>query len=725
MEKMKKCTVGVVGAGMISDIYLKNMIEVFEGLDVAAIASLHMESARKKAAQYRIRACTVEELLADESIEMIVNLTPLSAHYEIIKAAILAGKHVYTEKTITDDLEKTGELLRLAEEKGVALGSAPDTFLGAGLQTAKSAIDGGLLGQIHSFVISATRCNELLLSFIPFLRQPNTGVLNDYAVYYITALVSLLGPVERVGSIVSRAYAQYENRMPMSPEFGKPIDMPNESQVSAIVRLKNGITGTLHVDADSTSQDEAFFAIYGTKGILYLTNPNEFGGQVRFLPNALDPRTPAKETVLWNFAQYQENSRGIGPAEMAAAISEGRACRPSKEMAFHVQEVLKGILDGGKTGAFVDISSTCNLPEPLPRSAVGIRNIGHVSFHVKNMEAMLHFYRDVLGMQEAFTLTVGDLVGNLPDDPNARHEFMERHIQGKDQEKFAALPEQETLLEKLKGKEHIRYLKLADGQFLELFSNLGSVTRTIENRRDCYGYQKLNYEVEDITAIRDRLSAANVKLDADVHVSLDGSRELTVHDPDGNEVQFTQYSEGNPLGIAIGEKTGRKVCSHLAYTTQVAYQVKDAVNMERFYCLGLGLKKVFTLTYGHLAEAMAHQENGDPRMLMGMRVIKDEPWLDFIEVAPHQYIELFHTAGKQLKEDRNLSDAYGFQHICLEVEDIQAAYRAVVSNGIRPETQISLGADGAYQFWLVDPDGNRLELMEYAPGAKQNQCPQA
>ena len=105
--------------------------------------------------------------------------------------------------------------------------------------------------------------------------------------------------------------------------------------------------------------------------------------------------------------------------------------------------------------------------------------------------------------------------------------------------------------------------------------------------------------------------------------------------------------------------------------------------------------------------------------IMGMRMMGNQPWLDYIEVAPHQYIELFHTAGRQLKEDRDLSDAYGYQHLCLEVDDIQAAYDAVVANGITPDTEIQLGADGAYQFWLVDPDGNRLELMEYAPGAKQ------
>ena len=106
-------------------------------------------------------------------------------------------------------------------------------------------------------------------------------------------------------------------------------------------------------------------------------------------------------------------------------------------------------------------------------------------------------------------------------------------------------------------------------------------------------------------------------------------------------------------------------------------------------------------------------------MLMGLKMMGEQSWIDYIEVAPHQYIELFHTDGQTLKEDRDLQDAYGYQHICLEVEDIHTAWDAVTANGIKPDTQISLGADGAYQFWLVDPDGNRLELMQYAPDAKQ------
>lgn len=701
----RKMYVGVIGAGAISDIYLKNMINHQEQLEVIAIAAGHLENARKKADEYGIEACTVEELLKNPRVDMIVNLTPASVHYELIKAALMAGKHVYTEKTLTDDVEKARELLELAEEKHLYLGAAPDTFLGASLQTARTAIEEGILGEIHSFAVSANRNNDLLLSLFSFLRQPGGGILFDYGVYYMTALVSLLGPVARVGGIIGKPYPYHRNILPTSPEFGQMMDTPNESQVSAVIQLKNGICGTFHMDADCVMADQAYFAIYGTKGILYLTDPNQFGGIVKFLPNVLDPRVPVEATELWNFSQYAENSRGVGPAEMADAIFEGRLNRASKEMAYHVMEALNGILQGGCQGTFVDVASTFTIPEAMPLHKVDIKNLAHVSFQAKDMEAMLHFYGDILGLKRQFTLTMKDLAESIreqvKDQPEA---VMDERLQ----EIFAA-----------GDRPWIEYLKLADGQFIELFHDMGRTTRTIENRRGNYGYTKYNFEVRDIVSIRDRLAGAGVIIEEDIHSTADGAREITVHDPDGNEVQFTEYPRGEEAYISMMEDENRQVIAHVNYITQVALQVKDAINMKHFYCKGLGLNAVYTLTYDDLCKFLEQTGQADEKTVMGLRMMGSQPWIDYIEVAPHQYIELFYTNGQTLNEDRDLQDAYGYQHICLEVSDIKAAWSAVTANGLKPDTPINLGADGAYQFWLVDPDGNRLELMEYAPGAKQ------
>ncbi len=366
MEK-KRLRVGVIGAGAISGIYLKNMTTRFaDCLEVKRIAARHLEHAQGRAKEYGLQACTPEELIHAEDVDLVVVLTPVGSHAGLIRQALEAGKHVYTEKTLTDNLAEAEELVRLADEKGLCLGAAPDTFLGSALQAARKAIDDGMLGEIHSFVISANRNNSLLLSMFSFLREPGAGILYDYAVYYLTALVSLLGPVERAGGLIGHPYPTHVNILPQSPDYGKTMDTPNESQVAAVLRLRSGVTGTFHIDADCNKRDEAYFAIYGTKGILYLSDANQFGGKIRFLPDTPDFETTAAAVELPFQTPYQDNARGVGPADLAGAVLEGRPCRASKEMACHVQEVLTVLLESGPEGAFREIRSTCERPAPLP-----------------------------------------------------------------------------------------------------------------------------------------------------------------------------------------------------------------------------------------------------------------------------------------------------------------------------------------------------------------------
>ncbi len=356
--------VGVIGAGIISEIYLHNMINLFPNLNVIAIAAKHLERAQKRAAQFGIRACTVEALLADPDIEMVVNLTPVGAHYDLIRQALLAGKHVYTEKTITLSVEKAQELIALADEKGLYLGSAPDTFLGSALQAARQAIDSGMLGEVHSFAISAHRNNSLLLCMYPFLQEPGAGVLLDFCVYYTTALCSLFGPAAQVGGIIGAPYKTHSNILP-GPDFGKPVPSPNESQVSAILRMRNGVIGTFHLDSESNTFGEPYFTIYGTKGILRLPDPDCFGGKVLFFPNSTEAEQ--KPVELPQATPYSGNSRGVGPAEMAQAIAEHRPNRASKEMALHSLEILTALLKAGESGAFIPIHSEFRQPAPLPQ----------------------------------------------------------------------------------------------------------------------------------------------------------------------------------------------------------------------------------------------------------------------------------------------------------------------------------------------------------------------
>jgi len=217
----KKMKTAVIGSGRISVQYLQNMIHVFNNLEVVGCSSSGMESARKRSSEFGIRAMTNEEIFADPSIELVIVLVPAPAHYGLIERALLAGKHVYTEKTMTVDLEDARRLVQLANEKGLYLGSAPDTFLGDAWQTARKALDEGLIGEPISFSMNVNRNIDFMASLFEFLRLPGGGFAYDYGVYYLTALVSLLGPVESLFSIVKNKAEIRTNCAPQSADFGK------------------------------------------------------------------------------------------------------------------------------------------------------------------------------------------------------------------------------------------------------------------------------------------------------------------------------------------------------------------------------------------------------------------------------------------------------------------------------------------------------------------------
>lgn len=280
--------------------------------------------------------------------------------------ALEAGKHVYTEKTMTLAPETAAKLIELAEEKHLYLGSAPDTFLGSALQTARKAIDDGLIGEVTSFEACANRDLDLLASIFRFLRMPGGGICYDFGVYYLTAIVSLFGPVDRVVSSVRNLAPKRVNVVPDSPEYGQEFDYSNESQAFTILEMKNGVTGTFCVNGDSTINDQAVFTIYGKKGILKLVDPNNFGGDIVYIPGVKDWTQQAVPEVLdYGFA-YSENSRGLGPSEMAEAIAEGRLNRANAKMAYHVLDVIDQIMKSAKSGAFEKVPSTCERPAALP-----------------------------------------------------------------------------------------------------------------------------------------------------------------------------------------------------------------------------------------------------------------------------------------------------------------------------------------------------------------------
>ncbi len=366
-------TVGVVGSGAISGIYLTNMIRRFPNLRVKCVASAHLAHAQKKAAEFGIAACTVEELLSDPEIDLVVNLTPVEAHEEIIRRALEAGKHVYTEKVITADPESAERLQALAAEKHRMLCSAPDTFLGSAIQTARRAVADGRIGTVTGVSAAANRDNNVLMSLFHFLREPGGGTALDYGPYYLTAMVSILGPVREVSGFARCPYPTRKNVLPDSPEFGQTFSAPVESEIAASLLFDSGAVGTFLLDSESMRRDQAYFQIYGTKGILRLPDPNQFGGTVTLIPNP-SPDAPQRASdeapvPLDPVNPYSDNCRGIGPGEMADAILHGRKSRTDASMAIHVLEVLTGILESSRTRTFRKMTTSFVLPEAFPEEA--------------------------------------------------------------------------------------------------------------------------------------------------------------------------------------------------------------------------------------------------------------------------------------------------------------------------------------------------------------------
>ena len=362
-QKINPVHVGVIGTGMISKTYLDTLTSRFDIIQVDAVADRHIEKAQKTAEKYGIRGCTIDELLAESDIDLVLSLTPPVAHEEIVTKILNAGKHAYTEKCFALDLETARRMCALAEEKQLFLGTAPDTFFAGWVQTARQVIDSGALGTITSFALHGNRDNERMLGAMDYMNRPGGGVILDYSVYYLTVLVNLLGPVRRVSASIKAPYPTHVNQFELSPHFGEVIDTPNESQFYSLMELENGISGTLSINSDSVFFDQTYFAIYGSKGILYLSCPDHFNGTVKFYENTYDFAKADKPELreVENPYGFNVESRGVGVADLAWAIREGRELRASGKTACHVLDIQACMVESDRqNSAFVEVMTTCH-----------------------------------------------------------------------------------------------------------------------------------------------------------------------------------------------------------------------------------------------------------------------------------------------------------------------------------------------------------------------------
>ncbi len=357
---MDKVKIGIVGCGNISPTYLR-LAPTFDILEIKAVTDIIPERAEKRAAEYSVEhVYTPDEMMADPEIEIIVNLTPPLVHAEVALRAVQAGKSVYSEKPMSVFREDAQKILALAAEKGVRVGGAPDTFLGAGLQTCRKLIDDGAIGvPVGATAFMIGHGPERWHPDPEFFYKVGGGPMFDMGPYYLTALVSLLGPVKRVTG--SNRISFPEREIGSEPKRGTKIQVEIPTHVTGLLEFESGPVATIITSFDVWKSTLPCIEIYGSEGTLIVPDPNTFGGPVILW------KADAKEGENIPLLPIRaENSRSLGVADMATAMRTGRAHRANGKMTYHVLDVMCTIHDAAREGKHIEMQSTCTRPAPMP-----------------------------------------------------------------------------------------------------------------------------------------------------------------------------------------------------------------------------------------------------------------------------------------------------------------------------------------------------------------------
>jgi predicted dehydrogenase len=361
---MEKVKVGVVGCGNISGIYLKNMTGLFDILEVKAVVDLVKSKAEAAVAAYGIPVLydTYEEMLKDREIELILNITTPPDHASISMAALEAGKNVYSEKPLALSREDGMKIKELASKKGLLAGGAPDTFMGAGLQTCRKLLDDGLIGQpVACSAFMACHGHESWHPDPEFYYKEGGGPMLDMGPYYLTALVSLLGPAESVAGFTRITFPK--RTITSEKKFGTVIDVEVPTHVAGIMNFVSGAIGNIIMSFDLWAAELPRIEIYGSEGSLSVPDPNTFGGPVRFFKPGMD----AWQEAPLSFG-YSENSRGLGLSDMAHALRECRKPRAGVELTYHVLDAMLAFEDACREGLTFRLASACERPAPMTQS---------------------------------------------------------------------------------------------------------------------------------------------------------------------------------------------------------------------------------------------------------------------------------------------------------------------------------------------------------------------
>jgi predicted dehydrogenase len=362
--------IGIVGCGNISTTYFK-LAPLFRGLEVRGCADMNPDVAAAKAAEFGAKAQPVDVLLANPDVDVVINLTIPDAHFAVSKAALEAGKHVYSEKPLALSIEEGLELKALADGRSLRVGCAPDTFLGGSHQLARRLIDEGSVGVVTSG--TAHVMSHGMEHWHPspdFFFLPGAGPMLDIGPYYVANLINLIGPVRRVAALATAA-TPTRTIVTEGPRKGETIPVKTPTNIHALLEFHGGATVTIGTSWDVWAHRHGPMELYGTEGTLFVPDPNWFGGTVE----AAGRDGKIAEVEPWSHpfgrpndqrpSGHLANYRTAGLADMALAIIENRDARCSLDRTLHGLDVMTSILKSGETGAFVDLQTTCTRPAPL------------------------------------------------------------------------------------------------------------------------------------------------------------------------------------------------------------------------------------------------------------------------------------------------------------------------------------------------------------------------
>ncbi|MBS1674461.1 MAG: Gfo/Idh/MocA family oxidoreductase [Actinobacteria bacterium] len=364
---MSAVGIGIIGVGVISDTYLENLAR-FPDTEVLIVGDLLRDRAQAQAEKHGVPAFgSADDVLAHPGVDLVVNLTIPAVHIEVSRAAIAAGKHVWTEKPLGLDRAGAAELLREAAAAGLRIGSAPDTLLGPGFQAARRAIESGIIGTpLFAQTAFQTQGPDLWHPNPAFLFAQGAGPLLDMGPYYFSALVSLFGPVSHVSAVGTKARERREIRT--GPNAGQtfPVEVPSTVQI--VTAFEQGASAQSVLSFDSALERHGVVEIHGTDGSIVIPDPNQFVGRIASVKPLGVLRDGMSIEQEWIEISHEdiEVGRGMGALDMVRAIAEGRPHVASGELGFHVLDTLLSAEESAATGRTVVVESTVGPVSLLP-----------------------------------------------------------------------------------------------------------------------------------------------------------------------------------------------------------------------------------------------------------------------------------------------------------------------------------------------------------------------